>query len=85
MKSCYRHYLCSHRAQHEVENATNITANLEMLKRELRVLYTRLYELQAMRPAPISTGLKVVREPVSQLRHDAIMHFRSDRRFKYNE
>ncbi len=85
VKSSYTYYMRSFRATHEVENATMIEANLAVLRKELRALYARLYELRAKRPAPADTGLKIIKEPVSELTHNAIMHFRSDRRFKYNE
>lgn len=85
VKSSYTYYLRSFRATQEVENTTTIEANLAVLRKELRALYVKLYELRAQRPAPPDPGLKIIKEPVSELTHNAIMHFRSDRRFKYNE
>lgn len=85
VKSSYTYYLRSFRAQQEVENTTAVESNLVVLRKELRTLYTSLHELKAKRAAPADPGLKIIKEPVSELTHNAIMHFRSDRRFKYNE
>ena len=77
MRSAYNHYLASWRGLTEVENATQVKANLKNVSMTIRSLNSvSAPRQQARRQATVFH---------STAEQNAILHFNRDKRFKINE
>ena len=96
IKAAYNHYLASHNAQYEVENATMVRANRAIVSINLKELYRKLHssgkavpvrqDANAIKPADTNTlRMKFATYPTTELEDRAIMHFNSDRRYTITE
>lgn len=88
IKSAYNHFLASHAAQIEVENATYINNNKRVLTIALAALQAELREANTQQKKAKQFNAAVVKQPLkahSEQDYNAILHFNRDRRFKITE
>ena len=84
MRSAYNHYLASWRGLTEVENATQVKANLKNVSMTIRSLYSELDWTNSV-SAPRQQARRQATVFHSTAEQNAILHFNRDKRFKINE
>lgn len=82
--SAYNHYLASWRGLTEVENATQVNANLKNVSMTIRSLYSELAWANSV-SAPRQQARRQAIVFHSTAEQNAILHFNRDKRFKINE
>lgn len=84
IRSAYNHYLASHRALTDVENATTVRANKSVISKSLRSLYAML-EQQKKGIGQSKQNVPAAEYNYSDAEAGAILHFNRDRRFTITE
>lgn len=82
IKSAYNHYLASSRSLSEVENATQVGRNRDIVCAELNQLYRELRSLPSEAKQDRHSEASVRHNPAEQV---AIQLFNRDRRFSITE
>ena len=91
IKSAYNHYLSSHRSLTEVENATQLQRNSNVLTQSINTLYSELLlakeKQKAFAEKQKGLGTRQLARTItySENEKNAILHFNRDRRFTITE